>query len=308
MDLHLIENIVCIADEKSITRAAEKRFVTQSALNQQLQKLEEELQTPLFTRARGNWQPTPAGEAYLQAARQMLLLKKDAYHRIADCAVKARRSLSVGLIPERGIDMFVAVYPEFHRLFPEVRLEPRECAVADMQRMIRDGTLDLGLATLIPSQRDEGVYHHLADEAILLAVPGDHPLSGEGSADPDAAPETKLLCFAGSPFVRIYQRSTLYQLTQSLFEGAGFEPQVLFATSSNLSKYRIVALGLGCALLPRTYALTGDGVRYFRLPQRPGWQITLCSRRGGWLGQAERAYIELCRRYWQARLPELNQP
>ena len=55
MDLHLLENIVCIADEKSITRAAEKRFVTQSALNQQLQKLEEELGTPLFIRARSNW-------------------------------------------------------------------------------------------------------------------------------------------------------------------------------------------------------------------------------------------------------------
>ena len=55
MDLHLLENIVCIADERSITRAAEKRFVTQSALNQQLQKLEEELGAPLFIRARGNW-------------------------------------------------------------------------------------------------------------------------------------------------------------------------------------------------------------------------------------------------------------
>ena len=68
MDLHLIENIVAIADEKSITKAAEKRFITQSALNQQLQKLEEELGTRLFRRARANWQPTEAGEAYLQAA------------------------------------------------------------------------------------------------------------------------------------------------------------------------------------------------------------------------------------------------
>ena len=42
MDLHLVENIIAIADERSITRAAEKRFVTQSALNQQLQKIEEE--------------------------------------------------------------------------------------------------------------------------------------------------------------------------------------------------------------------------------------------------------------------------
>ena len=78
MDLHLIENIVAIADEKSITKAAEKRFITQSALNQQLQKLEEELGTPLFRRARSNWQPTEAGETYLQAARAMLLLRKDA--------------------------------------------------------------------------------------------------------------------------------------------------------------------------------------------------------------------------------------
>lgn len=302
MDLHLIENIVSIADERSITRAAEKRYVTQSALNQQLQKLEEELGTPLFVRARGNWTPTLAGEAYLEAARQMLLLKKDAYHRISDCAVKARRSLSVGLIPERGIDMFVAVYPAFHRQFPLVQIEPRECAVADMQRMIHAGDLDLGLATLTPEQRDDGIYHLLAEEEILLAVPPGHPLSGAGSLDPSEAPETKLLRFADTPFVRIYQRSTLFQLTQALFEQAGFEPQVLFSTASNLSKYRIVALGLGCALLPRTYAIAGDGVRYFRLPQHPCWQVTLCSRRGGWLGQAERAYIELCRDYWRQRL------
>ena len=102
MDLHLLENIISIADEKSITKAAEKRFVTQSALNQQLQKLEKELGTPLFIRARGNWQPTEAGEAYLSAARQMLLLKQDTYNRIADYAEKSSRRLTVGLIPERG--------------------------------------------------------------------------------------------------------------------------------------------------------------------------------------------------------------
>ena len=302
MDLHLLENIVAIADEHSITRAAEKRFVTQSALNQQLQKLEEELGTPLFIRARGNWRPTAAGEAYLETARQMLLMKRDAYHRIADCAERSRRTLTVGLIPERGIDMFVAVYPEFHRSFPEVGIEPVECAVSDMQRRINAGSLDLGLATLTPAQRDENVYHLMAEEEILLAVPSSHPLAEEGCEDPAEAPRTKLLRFADTPFVRIYQRSTLYQLTQSLFDQAGFEPQVLFSTASNLSKYRIVALGLGCALLPRTYAAMGDGVRYYRLPQRPSWQITLCSRRGGWLGRPEAAYIELCRRYWQERL------
>ncbi len=299
MDLHLLENIVCIADEKSITRAAEKRFVTQSALNQQLQKLEEELGAPLFIRSRGNWQPTEAGEAYLSAARQMLLLRKDTYRRIADVAEESRRHLAVGLIPERGVEMFTAVYPAFHRSFPQTRVEPVECRVTEMQRMISAGQLDLGLATLAEHQRDGNLYHVMAEEEILLAVPAASPLAAGGSPDWRRAPETELGRFAEESFVRIYQRSTLFSLTSALFEAAGFTPKVLFSTASNASKYRIVALGLGCALLPALYALRGDDVVYFRLPQRPRWQVTLCSRRGGYLGRAEKRYIELCREYWR---------
>ncbi len=301
MDLHLLENIVCIADEKSITRAAEKRFVTQSALNQQLQKLEEELGTPLFIRTRGNWLPTAAGEAYLSAARQMLALKKDAYAQIADYAEKSSRHLAVGLIPERGIDMFTAIYPAFHAAFPQMQVEPVECRVTAMQRMITAGQLDLGLATLTEDQRDGNVYHLMGEEEILLAVPAGHPLAKGGTANPAEAPETPLERFSQEPFVRIYQHSTLYALTERLFIQAGFAPRVLFSTASNLSKYRIVSLGLGCALLPAVYAASDGSVVYYRLPGRPRWQITMCSRRDGYLSRAERYYLELCRGYWQSK-------
>ena len=302
MDLHLLENIVCIADEKSITRAAEKRFVTQSALNQQLQKLEEELGTPLFVRSRGNWQPTEAGEAYLAAAREMLVLKKDAYARISDVAEKNNRRLTVGLIPERGVEMFTEVYPAFHQVFPHMQVEPLECNVTAMQRMITAGQLDLGLATLTEAQKDDNIYHPLAEEEIYLAVPAGHPLAVGGCSNPRLAPETQLSRFADEPFVRIYQRSTLFTLTESLFTQAGFNPRTLFSTASNLSKYRIVSLGLGCALLPAVYAASDGSVVYFRLPGRPRWQITLCSRKDGYLGKTERTYLDLCRKYWQNKI------
>lgn len=300
MDLHLLENIVAIADEKSITRAAEKRFVTQSALNQQLQKLEEELGTPLFIRARSNWHPTPAGETYLEAARQMLAMKKDAYARIADYAEKSSRHMAVGLIPERGIDMFTAIYPAFHRAYPQMQVEPVECRVTVMQRMISAGQLDLGLATLTEAQKDGNVYHDMAEEEILLAVPAQHPRAAEGNTDFRKAGTVSLSEFSEEPFVRIYQQSTLYTITEQLFAGAGFEPHVLFSTSSNLSKYRIVSLGLGCALLPAVYAAGDGSVVYFRLDSHPRWTITMCSRRDAYLGRAERYYLELCREYWQS--------
>ena len=69
MDTHLIEHIIKIAEEKSITKAAEKLYLTQSALNQQLLKLERELGIPLFRRAKTEMIPTQAGEIYLKGAR-----------------------------------------------------------------------------------------------------------------------------------------------------------------------------------------------------------------------------------------------
>ena len=64
MDTKQIEYILKIAEENNITKAAEKLFITQSALNQQLLKLEKELGTPLFHRSRTNWRLTEAGEIY----------------------------------------------------------------------------------------------------------------------------------------------------------------------------------------------------------------------------------------------------
>ena len=69
MDTKQIEYILKIAEENNITKAAEKLFITQSALNQQLLKLEKELGTPLFHRSRTNWRLTEAGEIYIEGAK-----------------------------------------------------------------------------------------------------------------------------------------------------------------------------------------------------------------------------------------------
>ena len=72
MDTKQIEYILKIAEEGNITHAAEKLFLTQPALNQQLLRLEKELGTRLFVRSRTDWRPTEAGMVYLENARKML--------------------------------------------------------------------------------------------------------------------------------------------------------------------------------------------------------------------------------------------
>ena len=102
MDTKQIEYILKIAEEGNITHAAEKLFLTQPALNQQLLRLEKELGTRLFVRSRTDWRPTEAGMVYLENARKMLQLKQDTYRIIGDMVSDQRGRLSIGFTPRRG--------------------------------------------------------------------------------------------------------------------------------------------------------------------------------------------------------------
>lgn len=59
MNFKILEYIVAIAETGSVTKAADRLFISQSGLNQQLIKLETELGTPLFHRSKKEMRPTP---------------------------------------------------------------------------------------------------------------------------------------------------------------------------------------------------------------------------------------------------------
>lgn len=299
MDTKLIESMIRISEERSITKAAETLFITQSALNQQLQKLEQELGVPLFIRTRSDWHPTPAGEVYLKAARQVINIKKDAYSTIQDIKDTDNRQISLGLIPERGVDMFTTVYPEFHKKFPHIQIEPIECNVLTMQNLISRGEMDLGLITLTEDQKDGNTYLHMTNEEIFLAVPSSHPLAHLGSKHPETASEISLTRFSQDPFILIFRRSTMYRLVEGLFREIGVNPNILFTTSSNISQYRMVLANVGCAILPHIYAIPDENIRFFRIQGRPHWEVTLCHRKDAYLSQGEQYLISLCRQYWE---------
>ena len=76
MDTKQVEYILKIAEENNITKAAAKLYITQSALNQQLIKLEKELGTPLFHRSRTNWHLTEAGKFMSETPNICFRLKR----------------------------------------------------------------------------------------------------------------------------------------------------------------------------------------------------------------------------------------
>ena len=106
MELHHLEHILAIAEAGSINEAAKRLYLTQSALNQQLLRLEEELGTQLFSRSRNHFAVTEAGAIYLEGAREILRIQRDTYSRIRDLTREKRGTIRIGLTPDRGMRMF----------------------------------------------------------------------------------------------------------------------------------------------------------------------------------------------------------
>lgn len=295
MDTRQIEYILKIAEERGVTRAAEKLFVTQSALSQQLQKLEQELGAPLFIRTKGDWTPTPEGQVYLENAREMLRLKQNTYALIGDMAGKRRSTLSVGITPGRGIHMFAEVYPRFIRKYPGITIEPRELSVKRQQEEIRRGTLNLGFMTLLESQMQREEYLPLFEEELYLAVPEGypeqllHPVNGMVSLE--------TVC--QEPFVLMYRESTLRELTDGLFAQLGAAPTVLLETSSNQTVLSMIRARLCVGIIPYHYVRQKpEGVKFYRLTQQPVWSVYACYRKGSYLTNAAREFIRLAKEYW----------
>ena len=302
MDLKQIEYIVKIDDEHSITRAAEKLFVTQSALNQQLLRLEKELGAPLFHRSKVDMRPTEIGQVYLDNAREILRIKQRTYNLINDMTDAKKGRLSIGFTPGRGSEMFTHVYPSFHQAYPNVIVEPHELSVHRQQQMISHGNLDIGFQTLSERQRTDSEYIKLGEEEIFLLVPSIHPAAEQLAATQTASapfPIANLTLFQYEPFVLMYKESTIRAITDEIFRKSGFTPNVLFETASNNTVLSMIEANLCCGVVPEYYVRRlPKGISCFAFPTHPSWDIAANYRKNGYLSEAAKYFIELVRNFW----------
>lgn len=306
MNLREHEYVVKIAEEGNLTKAAEKLFITPSALTQMINRLEQEIGAPLFSRSRNGWIPTEAGIIYLDMARNILQIQRESYKRLQDVVTNRKGTLSIGFPPERGSAMFTSTYPVFHRKYPGITINIFEISVRQQQMMISRGELDIGFLTLPEKLMTDDKYIWINSEELLLAVPAGHPLCKEArvsSAAPSQGlsfPEMSLYPFRYEPFALMYRGSTVRDLVEDIFRKEQFHPTILFETSRANTILDMVAARLCCGLVPSFYANSSpENVEFFSLPGHPSQNIMASYKKGSYLNQAARYFLELAIDYWK---------
>lgn len=300
MDFKQLEYILKIAEENNITRAAEKLYISQSALNQQLLKLEKELGTPLFHRSRTNWGLTEAGRIYVEGAKAAMNIKKETYNRIYDVSNAKKGHLTLGLTPGRGLTMFTAIYPELHRNCPNLEVVPIEMRVRAQQQAIAKGEIDIGFMTLHPRERTGDHYIPLATEELAVIIPAGHPLAAKAAPPGEPPAVLYLRELRYEPFVLMDKSSTLRTLCDTVFERAGFHPNVLFETNNTGGIASMVASTLCCGIIPGYYVKKpSDKLAVFALESHPFWEIAISYRDNSYLSSGAKEFIRLAQEYWR---------
>lgn len=304
MDLKQIEYIVAIEEDGSISKAADRLYLTQSALNQQLLKLEKELGMPLFERKNHQMIPTEAGHIYLKNAHQMLDLKQDTYKKLADLSNEQSGHIRLAYSPERGAMMFANIFPVFHALYPKIRFTVHEQRNRRMEQLLLNREIDLACTTYTDNGKNPAFsYLPGRREEMILGVPISHPLAylaGENSYD--NPPEIDLALFRDTPFVTASAATLSRELEQATFNAACFEPIVLFETSGSNARIQVVKNQIAASFFPAFYMEKDAPMVYFTVPTHPHWTTSVAYRKGRYLSVPELVLADLVRKYNEHKL------
>ncbi|WP_370374329.1 LysR family transcriptional regulator [Catenulispora sp. GP43] len=253
MELQQLRYVVAVAETTSFTRAAERCLVVQSALSHQIARLERELGARLFERTSRRVSLTPAGAAFLPAARQCLEAADRAAAEVAAAVGEVRGRLAVGLIPTVTAVDIPGALRDFHERYPQVRISLRVGASDDLVEKVRGGSLDVAFLGLPVSAQPQGVaLHELARDALVAVTAPDHPL-----ATRDAVSLREL---AAEPFVDLPAGTAGRLQSDEAFEAAGLTRDVAYEVTTADYTARLVAPGLAIALLPAAWARSLHGV------------------------------------------------
>jgi DNA-binding transcriptional LysR family regulator len=239
MELRQLRYFVTLAEELHFGRAAAREHIVQSALSQQLQRLERELDVLLLDRTTHHVELTPAGRAFLIEARQ-ILAHLDRAAVAAQRAANAAPGLRVGVV-DASYDSMPQILRQVQERFPQLEIHQVEAGVPEQFRLLADGRLDVGIgrASLAPPEVASELFRL---DPLGVLVREDHPLA--------ALPGVPVATLAAEPLLLAEEQRApeFNQFVIELCRSVGFVPRLYRGTVESIqAAVDLVAQGR-CAL------------------------------------------------------------
>ncbi len=292
-----------IADEKSITRAAQKLYLTQPSLSHCVMNIERQLGTPLFRRTSGGLVLTYAGEKYYRMACEVLRVYAAFESEINEESELLRGRITLGITNYLACDLLPRMLPDFHRAHPGIELRIVEETTDELEKRLLSGRLDFAIMHTGAgdgASEDPGLAHEvLRRDPFLIVAPPDTPLADKavpvtGSPYPQLDPAL----LAGLPFLTVSKGQRIRHVTDRVLAKAGASVQPVFTSRNYETLRRLAAKGMGYTLVPQHYIGVLGGEEYatlcFSIPKQYDayWELSVVTLKDAYLSRAARAFLQ----------------
>jgi DNA-binding transcriptional LysR family regulator len=279
MELRQLEYLAAVVSHGSFGRAAQEIYVTQSALSQQISRLEDELGLTLLHRGPKGVEPTPAGLEFLDHARAILGRVSEARAVVDDHigAIRGVARVTATAYDSRALPEALAA---FHRAHPQVQLSFQHASAPQIVEQLATGSADVALlavdasGTKLPAHIAQLT---VAEEPLCLLTARGDPLSS--SAVDTGAGGLTIEDLRGRSVIMPGRATALRSLLDEAFAQVGFSPLPRFETNHPEMIRELVSAGLGVSIIPRSWlADYGPAVTSVELSQPlPSYRIALLS-------------------------------
>ncbi len=248
LDSHSLRVVRAIADLGSITRAAESLGYSQPAISQHLRRLESRIGMPLVARAGRGVRLTEAGRVLARHARAVTTALDAAAGELADLRGLRTGRVRLAGFPSASSSLVPRLLSIMEAGHPGVRITYLEAEPPEAVAAVREQTADLAITFGYPGDRADphrestrglAVVPLWKDE-MLVALPAGHVLAGADHVDLAGLADESWI--GGCPRCRGH----LLELT----DACGFTPRIGYETDNFVAVLRMVAEGVGVALLP----------------------------------------------------------
>jgi DNA-binding transcriptional LysR family regulator len=268
LDPRLLRAFTVLAEELHFGRAAERLYVAQPAVSQQLQRLEDQLGVRLFERSTQHVSLTPAGEAILPYARQAVAAAGAVERAARETLGSEDTTLDVGLSP--GVHYLAErALASLAQSDPNIRVRAIAANTGSVARHVADGRLEVGLGfatAATPGVRLEAIAHVPA----VAAFAGGDPLATRSSV--------ALRELAGRRFAQVdpHDGPGYNDAVRELCREAGFEPGLADQASGPMAWETAVRSGDCVGLTTRVSAASSvRGIRTVELEEEALFRIDL---------------------------------
>ncbi len=244
MEFRHLRYFVAVAEERNITRAAERLHIAQPPLSRQIQQLEDLLGVALFVRGSRPLELTEAGHHFRKHAEQLLQSSKNLIATTRHIG-KVEAKFTMAFVGSTLYGLLPEVARRFKAAHPNVDFSLMEMPTMEQISALKEGTIDVGIGRI--RYEDPNIRRILLrHEPLVAAVPSNHRLASvEFVFLSDLIAETVIL-FPKNP------RPSFADLVLQAFHDRGLEPDRTLEAREVQVSLGLVAAGMGVTIVPKS--------------------------------------------------------